>query len=297
MKTTIENPFERVAQLLGPETVPRLAKARAAIFGLGGVGSFAAEALARSGVGQLTLVDFDRVCPSNINRQLHALHSTIGQYKANLMAERIRAINPYVQIIVHAERYDRHTAARLLDPRPDVVLDCIDIVTSKMHLVSTCIGLGIPMVTSLGAGGRMDPTQVRVAPLTETHSDPLGRALRKHVRRKHRVSNQDLASVLAVFSEEPVIPPCASQVRQAPSCEEQNIAQRQDSRQRVTYGTLVTVTGVFGMTAAATALKLLLGNLDASALFHQADGMRKNPDKKIKIPLDATTRRKYYPDC
>ena len=255
--------FERCVRLFGPAGLEKLAGAHVAVFGLGGVGSYAAEALARSGVGRLTLVDFDRVCVTNINRQLHATSATVGASKAELMGERVRAISPGIALRVAAEFYDRNTSASLLEPRPDVVLDCIDNVTAKMHLVATCVGRGIPIVTSLGSGAKFDPTRIRVVPLTATHTDPLGRALRQFVRRKHDVTEEQLARAMAVFSDEPVVLPhtehggivcgvdcvCPASDNPHHTCRERHVI----------HGTAVFVTAAFGMAAASAAVRVLLG--------------------------------------
>ena len=143
--------FERCARLFGSEAMSKLSGSHVAIFGLGGVGSYVAEGLARSGVGRLTLVDFDKVCITNINRQLHAVTATVGQSKAELMTARVLAINPKLAVRSCSEFYDKDTSAALLNPRPDVVVDCIDNVTAKVHLVATCCEQNIPVVSALGA--------------------------------------------------------------------------------------------------------------------------------------------------
>ena len=246
----------------------KLAQSHVAVFGLGGVGSYAAEALARTGVGRLTLVEFDRVCVTNINRQLHALTGTVGRLKADLMAERIRAVNPGIDLRVCNEFYNRDTSASLLEPRPDIVIDCIDNVTAKMHLVATCVDLDLPIVATLGAAAKLDPTCIRVVPLTATHTDPLGRALRKHIRRKHDVTEEQLSRVVAVFSDEPVRQPftdhggvvcgvdcvCPSSDNEHHTCK----------KRHVIYGTAVFVVSAFGMAAASAAVRMLLGMVPLS---------------------------------
>ena len=240
----------------------KLAESHVAVFGLGGIGSYAVEGLARSGVGRLTLVDYDNVCVTNINRQLPALGETIGQSKVELMASHVRRINPDISVDGFKEFYNKETSSRLLGGRPDIVIDCIDNVTAKMHLVATCIEEKIPIVVTLGAGAKLDPTRVRVVPLIETHTDPLGRALRKHIRRKHDVSEKQLSDVIAVFSDEPVINPhtehggvvcgvncvCNGGDNNVHSCRKKHLI----------YGTAVFVTSVFGMAAASSAVRLLL---------------------------------------
>ncbi|OGV62306.1 MAG: hypothetical protein A2498_00165 [Lentisphaerae bacterium RIFOXYC12_FULL_60_16] len=255
--------FERCARLVGAAAMQRLADARVAVFGLGGVGSYAAEGLARSGVGHLTAVDFDRVCVTNINRQIQALTGTVGQSKAELMRSRMLDINPRMEVNAFTEFYNHQSAPHLLDPRPDVVIDCIDNVTAKMHLVARCIEQQIPVITSLGAGAKLDPSRVRIVSLMDTHTDPLGRALRKHIRRKHPVTDEQLAGVFAVFSDEPVRQPITDQESIVCGvncvCPGGDNAFHSCKRRHVIYGTMVFVTAVFGMAAAGAAVKLLLG--------------------------------------
>lgn len=245
-----------------------LAARRAAVFGLGGVGSCAAEALARSGVGHLTLVDFDRVCVTNMNRQLHALTGTLGAPKAGLMAARVREINPGIEVLAVERFYDKTTSAELLDPRPDVVIDAIDNVTAKMHLVATCVRDGLPLVTALGSAAKLDPTRIRIVPLTATHTDPLGRALRKFTRRKHDATDEHLARVWAVFSDEPPAP-AATAVESAVCgvncvCPGGDNPHHTCARRRLILGSAMFVTAAFGMAAASAAIRLLLGMSPAS---------------------------------
>ena len=150
--------FDRAARLLGDEGLARLASSTATVIGLGGVGSFAAEALCRSGVGRLILVDFDRVCVTNTNRQLHAMKGTLGKHKVDVMAERLRAINPDAVVETRREFYSDKSADRLLTPEPDVVVDAIDNVSAKLHLIATCIRQRLRLVSSMGAAARLDPS-------------------------------------------------------------------------------------------------------------------------------------------
>src|ERR1700712_5800 len=131
--------FDRTARLIGDSGVARLAASTVTVFGVGGVGSFAAEALVRTGVGRVILVDFDRICVTNVNRQLHAMKGTLGKSKVLVMAERLRLINPDAVIEPRAEFYAAETSARLLTPEPDVVIDAIDNMAAKMHLIATCL--------------------------------------------------------------------------------------------------------------------------------------------------------------
>ncbi|MBF0245653.1 MAG: tRNA threonylcarbamoyladenosine dehydratase [Planctomycetes bacterium] len=254
--------FERFTRLLGSGAMEVLAQSRVSVFGLGGVGGYAVEGLARSGVGCLTLVDFDRVCITNINRQLQALTETVGQPKARLMAERVLAINPKAELLVHEEFYNQESSDRLLTPAPDLVLDCIDNITAKIHLVATCVERRIPVISSLGAAAKLDPTRVKAVPLSATHTDPLGRALRRLLRRNYRMSNEDLGKITVVFSDEQVIPPTTD--HGGVVCGVDCVCPGGDNpyhtcdHRRIIYGSAVFVTSVFGMVAAATAVKRLL---------------------------------------
>ncbi len=178
------HPFHRTELLVGRDGWQALKAARVLVVGLGGVGSYAAEALARSGVGTLGLVDFDDVCVTNLNRQLHAFRRTVGQSKAELMGERARLINPKARVVVHHAFYSADTSAELLGPGWDWVVDCIDNVTAKLHLLETVHGLGWRIVASMGAGGRLDPSRIRVTDLSHTTVDPLARTVRKELRRR-----------------------------------------------------------------------------------------------------------------
>ena len=159
------HPFHRTELLIGREAWQRLQAVRVLVVGLGGVGSYAAEAIARAGVGHLTLVDFDQVCLTNLNRQLHATRRTVGAAKAPLMGERARSINPKATVVVEQTFYNAESSERLLAPGFDFVLDAIDNVTAKIHLLSQCHLRGLPVVSAMGAGSRTDPTRIRVTDL------------------------------------------------------------------------------------------------------------------------------------
>ncbi|WP_274522359.1 tRNA threonylcarbamoyladenosine dehydratase [Ectothiorhodospira mobilis] len=174
---------ERTAQLIGTGGMARLAGRHVFIAGLGGVGSAATEAMARAGVGRITLLDHDRVGPSNLNRQLVALHSTLGQPKARVMAERIRDINPDIRVTVHEDFLHPENVEDLLPADADFVLDCIDSIVCKAALVHACQRRDLAVASSMGAGGRLDPGAVRIGPLAGTQRCPLAREMRKRLRR------------------------------------------------------------------------------------------------------------------
>ena len=252
--------FDRAARLLGDRGVARLAGATVTVFGIGGVGSFAAEALVRTGVGRLILVDYDRICVTNINRQLHAMKGTLGKPKVEVMAERLRLINPDATIETRAEFYNAETSARLLVPEPDVVIDAIDNMAAKMHLIATCLRDKIRIVSAMGAAARLDPTQVRVADLSNTRIDPFARALRHNLRKKYDYNFEKPIGVHAVYSEEPPIAPqalayddgafrcvCPGGENGMNDCEHKNRVE----------GSSAFVPSVFGMTAASVVVRLL----------------------------------------
>jgi tRNA A37 threonylcarbamoyladenosine dehydratase len=157
--------LSRMELLVGEAGMTRLAGASVAVFGIGGVGSYAAEALARAGVGRLTLVDFDDICLTNINRQIHALDGTIGRPKVQVMAERCRSINPQAQIEPVKAFYEAANSAELLDRGFDYVLDCIDHITAKLHLIQNCKERKLPVISSMGAANKLNPTKIAVAEL------------------------------------------------------------------------------------------------------------------------------------
>jgi tRNA A37 threonylcarbamoyladenosine dehydratase len=252
--------LDRTARLLGDEGVERLARSTVTVFGLGGVGSFAAEALVRSGIGRVIVVDYDRICVTNVNRQLHAMKGTLGKPKAEVMAERLRAINPDAVVEARGEFYSAETSARLLVPEPDVVIDAIDNVAAKLHLIATCVRERIRIVSAMGAAARLDPTAVRVADLSETRIDPFARELRRLLRKKHGLDCTQRVGVWAVFSEEPPLEPralayddgafrcvCPGGHNGVNDCE---------NKHRV-EGSAAFVPSAFGVTAASIAVKLL----------------------------------------
>jgi len=215
------------------------------IVGLGGVGSFAAEALARSGVGHLRLVDFDVVGLSDSNRQLPALEGNYGRPKAEVMRERLSAIHPEAKIEGSQLRYSAETSDAFFDRRPDALIDAIDLVTHKCQLLADCRRLKIPVVSSLGAAGRSDPTQIEVTDLNRSHHDRLGAAVRKVLKQRHGFPRNPKWGIPAVFSQESPKPP----LLQGPAS---------GDRAR-TGGTLVSVTGTFGFVAASVVIRGLLG--------------------------------------
>jgi tRNA threonylcarbamoyladenosine dehydratase len=254
--------FDRTARLVGDDGLARLGAATVTVLGVGGVGSHAAEALVRTGVGRVILVDYDRVCVTNVNRQLHATKATLGKPKAEVMAERLRSINPDAVIEARGEFYSAASSARLLVPEPDVVIDAIDNITAKLHLLATCIRDRLRVVSAMGAAARLDPTRVRVADLTATRVDPFAREVRRGLRVKHGVDVSRPLGVWAVFSEEePIEPRELAYDTDGFRCVcpgGQNGVNDCDHGARVD-GSAAFVPAVFGMTAASVAVRLLVG--------------------------------------
>ena len=191
--------YTRTEMMLGQDAVNKLKAAHVAVFGVGGVGGFTAEALARAGIGRLTLIDADRVAVSNINRQIIATHSTVGTYKTEAMRDRIRDINPECEVRVYNEFYSEDNPIPL--DGIDYVADCIDSVNSKLYLISEASALGIDIISSMGAGNKLDPTRFIVADISKTHTDPLAKVIRTELRKR------GINHLKVVFSDEPPINP------------------------------------------------------------------------------------------
>ncbi len=189
--------LSRSELLLGKAGIERLRTASVCIFGVGGVGSYAAEAVARSGIGKITLVDFDMVSPSNINRQLPATSETVGEKKAAVMAGRIRRINPAAEVQVLDVFATPENAAALVPDMCNYVIDAVDTVSAKIAIIETCKARGIPVISCMGAGNKLDPTAFRVTDIYKTAGCPLCRVMR-HEMRKRGVESLDV-----VFSAEP----------------------------------------------------------------------------------------------
>ncbi len=176
--------FSRAKMLLGDENIKRLSKARVAVFGLGGVGGYAAEALARSGVGALDLIDNDVVSMTNINRQIYALQSTLGRYKTDVARERILDINPDCTVRTHTLFYAQKTADEIELSEFDCIIDAIDTVTAKIELIVRASEKGVQIVSSMGAGNKLDPSAFEAADIYDTSVCPLAKVMRKELRKR-----------------------------------------------------------------------------------------------------------------
>jgi len=176
--------FQRLELLVGSPGLKALANSSVAVFGIGGVGGYAVEALVRGGVGKLTLIDPDQICPTNINRQIHALEKSVGQIKVEVMAQRCREINPQVEVVIHHCAYQQENSEHLLIDRYDYVLDCIDNITDKLHLLQSCYQRRLPVISSMGAANKLDPTKIEVADISATKKCRLARTIRKELRKR-----------------------------------------------------------------------------------------------------------------
>ena len=197
----MENQFSRTQRLLGRSAMEILAGSRVAVFGIGGVGGHVVEALARSGVGALDLIDNDKVCLSNLNRQIIATHSTIGRYKVDVMRERIMDINPEAKVTAHRLFYLPEAADRFDFTLYDYVVDAIDTVTAKIDLIVRAQNEGTPVISSMGAGNKLDPAGFEVADLYETSVDPLARVMRRELKKR------GVRSLKVVYSREKALVP------------------------------------------------------------------------------------------
>jgi len=255
--TDLQQRFGGIERLYGAGALDRLARAHVAVVGLGGVGSWAVEALARSGVGAITLVDLDDVCVTNINRQLPALDDTIGRPKAEVLAERVRAINPACRVTARIEFFTEGTAGPLLaGERFDYVIDAIDALKNKALLIARCRAADIRVITCGGAGGRRDATGVRVDDLAFTHRDPLLRYVRKKLRARHGFPRdvEQPFGVPAVYTQEmPLYPQVDGTV-----CETPVVGEDTGINCASGLGAAAFVTGAFGFAAAGVVVGALV---------------------------------------
>ena len=193
----MEDQFSRTRMLYGDAALRRLAQARVAVFGIGGVGGYVVEALARSGVGALDLIDSDRIALSNLNRQIIAVHSTLGQYKVDAAAQRIADINPACEVHTYNVFYLPETADQFDFTQYDYVVDAIDTVTGKLQIICEAKKAGVPVISSMGAGNKTDPAAFECADLYETSVCPLAKVMRRECRKR------GIDSLKVVYSKEP----------------------------------------------------------------------------------------------
>lgn len=235
---------ERTRLLLGDEKLGILERSHVLVVGLGGVGAYAAEMLVRAGIGELTIADADTVGESNINRQLIALHSTIGRNKTDVLAERLRDINPQIVLHIHTEYIRDEKTYELLDEsRYDYVVDCIDTLSPKVNLIAGALERGYPLVSSMGAGAKTDPTQIEVKDIGRSHHCPLAHMLRK---RLHKLGIR--SGFWAVFSPEPV--------------REGAMIIAEETNKKSNVGSISYIPAAFGCACSSVVVRDLLGEME-----------------------------------
>lgn len=250
----MQKEFVRTGLLLGAENMERLAKATVAIFGIGGVGGYVAEALARSGIGSLVLVDHDTISLSNINRQIIATHSTLGRYKTEVMRERILTINSQAKVEVRNCFYLPETASEFDFSRYSYVVDAVDTVTAKLEIILRAKEQGVPVISSMGAGNKLDPTAFHVDDIYRTSMCPLARVMRRELKKR------DIKELKVVYSTEPPIRPEPETDGQDPETDRQNPGtDGQDPEtgcaRRSTPGSVAFVPSVAGLILAGEVVK------------------------------------------
>ena len=238
--------FSRTRLLIGDEPLARLAAARVAVFGVGGVGGYCAEALARSGVGTLHLYDDDTVSESNLNRQIVALHSTIGQPKAEVMARRVKDINPACQVEAIRMFYLPENAHRVDLSQYDYVVDCMDTVAAKLELVSRCTALQVRIISAMGSGNKLDPTAFQVSDISKTQGCPLARVMRKELRKR------GIEHLKVVWSTELPLAPLSPAQGEAPAGTDTRPG---TTARRDTPGSLPFVPGAAGLVLAGAVVR------------------------------------------
>lgn len=244
------NQFSRTELLLGKENMERLANARVAVFGIGGVGGYTVEALARSGVGTLDLIDDDKVCLTNINRQIHATRKTVGRYKADVAKERVLEINPQAAVNVYKTFYMPDTADQFDFTQYDYIVDAIDTVTGKLELVEQAAKCGVPIISSMGAGNKMDPTAFQVSDIYKTSVCPLAKVMRRELKKR------GIKRLKVVYSQEQPLEPIEDM---AISCREHCICPpgtvRKCTQRRAIPGSNAFVPSVVGLIIAGEVVK------------------------------------------
>ena len=248
--------FDRMGRLVGDEKMKQLFNTHVVVLGLGGVGSWAAESLARSGVGKITVVDFDEICITNANRQLHALQGLVGKKKAEVMAERLRKINPQAEVIALPIFYSKETSEQILGTHPDYIVDCIDNLTAKTFLLNECRSKNLKVITSTGASAKMDPTRIKIADLSKTEVDPMAHALRKILRQEYSFPRgRQKFQIPCVFSDELPMPTIELKYDNGQGfkcvCPQGEFDPHSCLHRSVIYGTASFVTGAFGLAMAS----------------------------------------------
>lgn len=246
----MDNRFQRTELLLGTNAIKDLSNAHVGIFGLGGVGSFAAESLARAGIGELTIIDFDTVGLTNINRQSLAFNDTVSYKKVDLMAKRILRINEECKVSKCYDFFAAETSDKLLSPKFDAVIDAIDSFNPKIHLIVECINRKIPLFAAMGAAGKIDPSQIKIGDISQSSICPLAKRVRKKLR-AHNINE----GFKVVYSIEPPIQPFDPYL--IPTDKQDNVYQR--GRVRMVQGTVSYMPAIFGLMLSGMVIQHITG--------------------------------------
>ena len=233
------NQFSRTELLVGKEGIDKIQKVKVAIFGIGGVGSFVTEGLVRAGVKKFVLIDNDKVCLTNLNRQIIATRKTIGQYKVDVMKERILEINPDAEVETYKEFFMPGSNLNIIKKDLDYVVDCIDTVTAKIEIVVQCKNLNIPIISAMGTGNKLDPSKLEITDIYKTNICPLAKVMRKELRKRN------IDSLKVIYSKEEPIKPY-----EIPGCESEHKKQ--------TPGSVSFVPSVAGLTIAGEIIRNII---------------------------------------
>lgn len=253
----MQNQFSRTELLLGKNAMERLSRVRVAVFGVGGVGGYAVEALVRSGIGAIDLIDNDKVCLTNLNRQIIATRNTIGQYKVDVMCDRILEINPECQVNVHKCFYLPETQAEFDFTQYSYVVDAVDTVTAKIALIQQAEEAGTPIISSMGAGNKLNPAEFEVADIYQTSVDPLARVMRRELKKR------GIQKLKVVYSKEEPLTPIAQTEEACMEMaenvtEEAKLQEFKAEKRRVTPGSTAFVPSVAGLLIASEVVKDLI---------------------------------------
>ncbi len=256
---TLHRRFDRMGRLVGDEMMKKIFGTHVMVIGLGGVGSWAAESLARSGVGLLTLIDFDEICITNANRQLHALQGLVGQKKAIVMGDRLKKINPQANIQILTKFYNKESSTEIFALKPDYIVDAIDNLTAKTHLLNECRTQKIKVITSGGASAKMDPTRIKITDLAQTVVDPLAHSVRKILRQEFNFPRKGDFDIPCVFSDE--VPMESFELKYDLGqgfkcvCPQGQNDLHSCLHRSVIYGNASFITGAFGLAAASWVIR------------------------------------------
>lgn len=265
---TLHRRFDRMGRLVGDPAMARLAQTHVMVIGLGGVGSWSAEAIARSGVGKISIVDFDQICITNTNRQLHALTGLVGKEKSSVMAERLRLINPAATVHEVKKFFNQESAEEIFASAPDLIIDAIDSITAKCFLLSLAVKKNIPIICATGSGGRLDPQQIKVSDLAFTEVDPLAHEVRRILREKYGFTREKRKGfgIPAIYSSEPPRKPLELSYDKGKGfrcvCPQGDNPYFTCDNRNLIFGNASFVTGAFGLAAASLAVRIILGESD-----------------------------------